>query len=129
MRQLPRVGGAAQVDRWFGPSNKRTRSKGIRAGRARPRNDCPIFDKGASLACYRRTFPVLILRAIAQSNDYLIQLAREDIKREDIPSLKVSVTRSVVSVPESVTEFPVWGPPIQEPSITVGRPGGAAEGE
>ncbi|CAG7854383.1 Tyrosinase; AltName: Full=Monophenol monooxygenase [Serendipita indica DSM 11827] len=56
-------------------------------------------------------------------------LAREDIKREDIPSLKVSVTRSVVSVPESLTEFPVWGEPIQEPEITVGRPGGAAEGD
>ncbi|CCA72437.1 related to tyrosinase precursor (monophenol monooxygenase) [Serendipita indica DSM 11827] len=56
-------------------------------------------------------------------------LAQEDIKREDIPSLKVSVSRSVVVIPETLSEFPVWKPPVQEPTITIGRPGGAAEGE
>lgn len=47
------------------------------------------------------------------------------IERTDMPSLKVSVARIPVALPESINEFPTWGSGTKESGVTAGRPGGA----
>ncbi|PVF95999.1 Di-copper centre-containing protein [Serendipita vermifera] len=50
-----------------------------------------------------------------------------EIKREDVPGLKISVLHSPVTLPESITQAAVWGEGVKATSVTAGRPGGANE--
>jgi len=51
------------------------------------------------------------------------------IERTDIPSLKVSVARISVALPDNINEFPTWGTGVNESAATSGRPGGAGEND
>lgn len=59
----------------------------------------------------------------------VFKLAGADVKREDLPSLKLSVVHYPTTVQANSYEFPSMGEAVLHSSVTVGRAGGAGEGE